>query len=193
MDLTIQPEIANMIMKKVSDFFSELANRAIEATNGSIDIILSASDIGTNEGMMISPELWKKYVKPWTSRVIEPFSKLGYKTWYHSDGDFTEILEDFIEMGLDIIDPIQPKAKNNDPKNLKARFGGKIVFSGGIDQQELLPFRTPEIVRKEVTRTIDILGDNGGYIVSSSNALQPDVPLENILSLFKTVQEYKYC
>jgi len=96
-------------------------------------------------------------------------------------------------MGLDIIDPIQPKAKNNDPKNLKARFGGKIVFSGGIDQQELLPFGTPEIVREEVTRTIDILGDNGGYIVSSSNALQPDVPLENILSLFKTVQEYKYC
>ena len=80
MDLTIQPEIANMIMKKVSDFFSELTNRAIEATNGSIDIILSASDIGTNEGMMISPELWKKYVKPWTSRSIEPFSKFGYKT-----------------------------------------------------------------------------------------------------------------
>ena len=192
MDLISQPEIAVMLMEKVSDFFFEIARRAIEATDGLIDIILSASDIGAQEGMMLSPELWRKRVKPWTSKLIEPFKKIGYKTFYHSDGEFTDVIEDFIGMGLDIVNPIQPKARNTNPENLKARFGGRIAFSGGIDTQELLPYGTSESVKKEVIRTINILGRNGGYIVASSNALQPDTPLENILSLYKTVQEYKY-
>ena len=142
--------------------------------------------------MIISPELWKKHVKPRTSKLIEPFKELGYITCYHSDGNITDVLEDFIEMGLDIVNPIQPKAKNTNPENLKAQFGEKIVFSGGIDTQELLPFGTSERIKKEVIRTINILGSKGGYIVFSSNALQPDVTIENILSLYKTVQKYKY-
>jgi uroporphyrinogen decarboxylase len=192
MDLIVQPEIAETLMKKVADFYYEITKRAIEATDGLIDIIFSGSDIGTQEGMMISPELWRKRVKPWTMRLIEPFKKIGYKTCYHSDGDFTDVIEDFIEGGLDIINPIQPKAKNNNPENLKARFGGKIAFWGGIDTQELLPFGTPERVKEEVIRTINILGDNGGYIVSSSNNIQPDTPMENILSFYRTAQDYRY-
>jgi len=191
-DLITQPEIAEMLMKKVSDFFFEVTRRAVEATGGLIDIIESLSDIGSQNGMILSPKLWRKYVKYWTGRLIEPFKKDGYKTSYHSDGDFTDVMDDLIEMGLDIVNPIQPKARNTDPENLKALFGDRIAFSGGIDIQELLPFGTPDDVKREVTRTINILGTNGGYIVASSNAIQPDTPLENILALYQTVREYNY-
>lgn len=192
MDLIIQPEIAEILMEKVSNFYLEITRRAIKTTDGLIDIIFSGDDIGTQEGMMISPELWRRRIKPWTRKLIESYKREGYKTCYHSDGDFTDVMEDFIEMGLDIVNPIQPKARGTNPENLKARYGGRIAFWGGVDTQELLPLGTQESVKKEVIRTINILGDNGGYIVASSNAIQPDTPLENILALYKTVREYEY-
>lgn len=192
MDLISRPEIATMIMEKVFNFHNEITNRALGVTDGLIDIITSGDDIGTQNGMILSPELWREKVKPWTRKLIEPFKKKGYKTFYHSDGDFTDVLEDFIDMGLDIVNPVQPKARNTDPESLRAKFGGRIAFSGGIDTQELLPFGTPETIKKEVIRTIEILGTTGGYIVAPSNNIQPDTPVENIISLYKTVQEYRY-
>ncbi len=191
-DLILQPEIINILMEKVLEFYHEVAKRALEATDGLIDIVFSADDIGTQNGMMISPELWRKYVKPWTRKLIKPFKEMGYKTCYHSDGDLIDVMDDFIEIGLDIINPVQPKAKNTNPENLRKKFGGRITFFGGIDTQELLPFGTPEKIKKEVRRIIKILGEDGGYIVAPSNNIQPDTPLKNILAVYDVVKKYNY-
>ena len=192
MDLVECPDIAELILRKVSQLNEEVARRAVDAAEGQIDIMWSSSDIGMQTGMMMSPDIWRRHVKPWQRGLIEPFKQMGLRTRYHSDGSFTPVIEDFIEMGLDLLDPIQPKAKDTDANTLQRLFGGRLSFYGGVDTQELLPMGSPAQVEAEVLRLIDVLGRNGGYVVAASNAIQPDVPVENILTLFRTAREYRY-
>lgn len=192
MDLVECPDIAEAISYNVSEFFLKRAKRAIEASEGRINIILSGGDIGTQRGMMLAPDLWRKHIKPYSEKLIKTFKDMGLITYYHSCGSLVPVIDDLIEMGLDILEPIQPKAEGMDPENLKKKFGGRLTFLGGIDEQELLPYGKPEDVKKEVERYIKILGSNGGYIVAPSHAIQPDTPMENILALYDAAKEYKY-
>lgn len=192
MDMVECPEIAETISRRVTEFYKERAMRAIEESDGQIDIIFSGGDIGTQRGMMLSPDLWRKYIKPWSKQLIKPFKEMGLKTFYHSCGSIVPVIEDFIEMGLDVLDPVQPKAEGMDPEYLKEHFGDRLSFHGGIDEQEILPFGAPEDVEKEVIRLINILGKNGGYIVAAAHAIQPDTPVENVLAMYRTACEYKY-
>ena len=192
LDMVERPEMAQFILEKLTRFWREITTRAVEASDGQIDIIWSVSDVGMQTGMIVSPELWRTQVKPWHRQFIEPFKRMGLKTRYHTDGSVAPIIEDLIEMGLDLLDPIQPKAAEMDAENLNARFGGRIAFYGGVDTQELLLYGTPRQVEREVLRLIRVLGRNGGYVVAASNAVQPDVPIENILTLYRTAREYRY-
>lgn len=189
MDLVECPDIAEAISRHAMEFYRERAMRVIEASNGQIDIIGSGGDLGSQRGMLLSPELWRKHIKPYSEQLIRPFKDMGLVTYYHSCGSITPVIEDFIEMGLDILDPIQPKAAGMDPAELKSRFGDRLTFHGGIDEQELLPRGTPSMVRKEVRRLIQILGKDGGYIVCPAHAIQPDTPVENILAVYKAANE----
>jgi uroporphyrinogen decarboxylase len=192
MDLVECPEIAETISRRAMEFYQARAMRAIEATDGRIDIIGSGGDIGTQRGMMLSPNLWRTHIKPYSEQLIRPFKDMGLKTLYHSCGSIVPVIEDFIEMGLDILDPIQPKAAGMEPEGLKSRFGDRLTFHGGVDEQELLPHGTVAEVRNTVQRLIDILGKEGGYIVCAAHAFQPDTPVENILALHETAREYRY-
>ena len=190
MDLVECPDIAEAISYHVVKFFKELDMRAVEESNGQIDIISSGGDIGTQRGMMLSPELWRRHIKPYSRELIRPFKDIGIATYYHSCGSILPVIEDFIEMGLDILDPIQPKAVGMEPEGLKERFGDRLTFHGGIDEQDLLPSGTPEEVRREAGRIIRILGREGGYIVCPAHAIQPDTPVENIVALYETAREF---
>jgi len=191
-DLVEYPEIAVAISRKVAEFCKKRAMRAIEESDGQIDIIRSGGDLGAQDGMILSPELWRKYIKQWSGELIKPFKEMGLKTFYHSCGSIVPVIEDFIEMGLDILDPIQPKAKGMDAKYLKDYFGSRLSFHGGVDEQKILPLGTTKDVEEEVVRLINILGKDGGYIVAPANALQPDTPVENVLAMFRAACEYKY-
>ncbi len=186
LDLVECPEIAETISSCVTDFYLKRALRAIEESDGQITIIGSGGDIGTQRGMMLSPALWRRHIKPYSEKLIRTFKDMGFITFYHSCGSIVPVINDFIEMGLDILDPIQPKAKGMEPENLKREFGDKLVFHGGIDVQELLPFGTPEEVSRETARLMDILGSDGGYIVAPAHAIQGDTPPENIMALYDT-------
>ena len=192
MDLVECPEIAEAISRHAMEFYKERAMRAIEASDGQIDIIGSGGDLGSQKGMMLSPELWRKHIKPYSEQLIRPFKEMGLKTFYHSCGSIVPVIEDFIEMGLDILDPIQPKAAGMEPDALKYQFGTRLTFHGGVDEQELLPRSTAEEVSNEVQRLIDILGKDGGYIVCSAHAIQPDTPVENILAMYEAAKHYCY-
>ena len=192
MDLVECPDIAEAICYYVTDFYKKRALRAIEESGGQIDIIGSGGDIGTQRGMMLSPDLWRKHIKPWSKQLIRPFKDMGLKTFYHSCGSIFPVIEDFIEMGLDILDPIQPKAKGMDLLKLNSYFGDRLTFHGGIDEQYLLPRGTPKEVRCEVERLVKICEKQGNYIVSPAHAIQADTPVENILAMYETVKEYRY-
>jgi uroporphyrinogen decarboxylase len=191
MDLVECPEIAQAISRKAAEFYKERTIRAIEATDGMIDLIGSGGDIGTQRGMMISPDLWRKHIKPYSAELITPFKKMGYHTFYHSCGSIIPVMEDFIEIGLDIMSPIQPKAKGMDAENLNRLFGGRITFHGGLDEQYLLPNGTPQDIEAETRRIMDALGTSGGYIISAAHAIQPDTPVGNILAMYRTAGSLK--
>lgn len=190
MDLVQCPDIAEAICSRAADFYKKRALRAIEQSGNRIDIIGSGGDIGTQRGMMLAPDLWRRHIKPYSRKLIQPFKDMGLKTFYHSCGSIVPVIEDFIEMGLDILDPIQPRAAGMAAEELKNRFGDRLTFHGGIDEQELLPQGTAEQVRRETLRLINVLGDSGGYIVCPAHAVQPDTPVENIVALYQAANEY---
>ena len=198
MDLIECPDIAEAICCHAADFYQKRALRAIEQSDGRIDIIGSGGDLGTQRAMMLDPDLWRRHIKPYSEELIRPFKKMGLKTFYHSCGSIVPVIEDFIEMGLDILDPIQPRAAGMSAEELKHRFGTRLTFHGGIDEQQLLPQGTPAEVRCEVEHIIHILGNGGqgealhgikpavgGYIVCPAHAVQPDTPVENIIALYE--------
>ncbi len=191
-DLVEEPELAEWLLQKITQFCKAITLRALEAAGGGVDIVWSSSDVGMQSGMMVSPDLWREKLKPFHRELVEPFKKLGLKTRYHTDGSVEPIIEDFIGMGIDLLDPIQPHTLGMDPENLNARFGGRISFYGGMDTQHLLPYGTVAEVESEMLRLIRVLGANGGYVAAASNAVQPDVPVENILALYRTAREYRY-
>ncbi len=192
MDLYVAPEITDAICRKVTEYYKERAMRVIEAANGRIDIIGSGGDIGGEEGMMLSPELWRERIKPYSKQLISTFKQMGLGTFYHSCGSLVPVINDFIEVGLDVIEPIQVTAAGMQPEPLFEQFGDRISFHGAIDEVQLLPHATPEEVYLETQRIISILGKNHGFIVSPSHQVQGDTSVENILAIFEAARDYKY-
>lgn len=192
LDLIDCPDIAEAICTHVAGFYKERALRAIEASDGQIDIIGSGGDIGSQRGLMLSPDLWREHIKPYSRQLIQTFKDMGLTTYYHSCGSIFPVIEDFIEMGLDILNPIQPEAVDMDAVTLQKHFGDRLCFHGGIDEQDLLPNGTADDVSKEVERIINVLGADGGYIVCPAHAFQPDTPAENMMAIYDTAQAYSY-
>ena len=191
-DLYENPEIVTAICSKVREYYFDRALRVLDATDGEVDIIGSGGDIGGQEHLMLSPAIWRELIKPHTAGLITPFKKMGLGTFYHSCGSVDAVIDDFVEVGLDLLDPIQVTAGGMQPENLFGKFGDRIGFHGAIDEVELLPHSTPKQVYDETTRIISILGGNGGYIVSPSHQVQGDTSVENILAIYNAVRDYKY-
>lgn len=190
-DIYDEPEIAEAISRKVADFYYKRAIRVLEASNGQIDVIGSGGDIGGQHTMMLSPEKWRSHIKPYSAKLITPFKEMGLKTFYHSDGAIVPVIDDFIRLGLDVLDPIQVGAAGMTPEELYPAFGDRLSFHGAIDEVELLPNATPEEVYDETTRVIGILGKNNGYIVSPTHQVQGDTSPENVIAIYRAVDDYK--
>jgi uroporphyrinogen decarboxylase len=155
------------------------------------DILWAGDDFGTQHGMIMDPGLWRKVFKPRIKWMFNEFRKVnpGIKLAWHSCGSIPEIIPDFIEIGLDILNPIQPRAKGMEPEFLKKEYGNDLVLFGGIDLQQLLPYNSPGNIKQQVKRICKILGKGGGYIMAPAHNIQPDTPVENVLALFEAVKE----
>lgn len=153
------------------------------------DIIWCGDDFGMQHGMIMDPETWRIWFKPRIKLMFEAFRKVSpeIKIAWHSCGSILPIIPDFIDLGLDILNPIQPRAKGMDPEYLKKEFGKDLVFFGGIDVQELLPYKSPLEIKKEVTRICQILGEEGGYIAAPAHNIQPDTPVANVLAMYEAI------
>ncbi|MBN2557670.1 MAG: hypothetical protein JXB33_02820 [Clostridia bacterium] len=189
-DIYDEPGIAEAISRKVAEIYYQRAMRVIEASDGMIDIIGSGGDIGGQNALMLSPGKWRKHIMPYSAKLITPFKEMGFRTFYHSDGAITPVIDDFIGMGLDILDPIQVGAAGMTPEELFPAFGDRLSFHGAIDEVELLPNASPDEVYAETQRIMGILGGNNGYIVSPTHQVQGDTSPENILAICAAVDEY---
>lgn len=193
LDLIDDPIMAKKIMEKITDFFIILAKNSIEIAKGRIDMVRLHDDIASQQSLLMSKGMWRSHIKPFYIKFFDFYKKYGVKKYYHSCGSMGPIIEDLIELGLDVLNPIQFSAKDfPGPEELKSRYGSRLSFEGGMDVQTVLPFYTPENIRNETLRLMSILGKNGGYIIESSHALQPDTSPENIMAMYDTALKYFY-
>jgi len=184
-DFIINPLFAHELISRVTKFKTEYFISILKEAPRMIDIVFTADDIATQRGLLMSLEMWGKDIKPYHKKMNEALKSFGIKVMYHSDGAVMEAIPGLLDMGIDILDPIQLSAEGMDPSILKAKYGDKLSFHGGIDVQSVLPKKTPEEVRRFVRNLKEILGRNGGYIIAPSHAIQPDTPIENILAAFE--------
>lgn len=183
MDMMLEEEYLGILMDKIMNYIIIAGKKLIEM---GVDILWCGDDFGSQQCMIIDPENWRSIFKPRIKYMFEEFRKArpDIKIAWHSCGSILPIIPDFIEIGLDILNPIQPLAKGMDPLFLKNTYGKDLVFFGGIDVQELLPNGSPQMVKDEIRRRIDILGKGGGYILAPAHNIQPDTPIENIIAFF---------
>jgi uroporphyrinogen decarboxylase len=170
--------------KKVIDVYYSLLGKYIHYTS-------SGDDFATQTSLFISPDMFRTLIAPYFKERISHTKKYTTAAYlHHSCGSVFPIIPDLIGCGVEILNPIQPKAKDMQPENLKKTYGEKIVFHGGIDTQEILPFGTKESIEANVKATIEILNQNGGFIVAAAHNIQEDVPPQNLVYMLKAAKEY---
>ncbi len=179
------PEFTQVLLGRISDFFYDHHRRMFEACDGLIDVAQVTDDLGTQTGPMISPELYRAFYAPHHRRFIDLCHQFGIRVMHHDDGACRVFLPLLVEMGIDILNPVQWTCPGMDMRELKAEFGSRLCFHGAVENQRILPFGTPAEVRAEVRHCIDALAsDRTGYILAPCHNLQGNTPVDNILALY---------
>lgn len=186
------PDFIQALVKKTGELCKTLMGHFLDECGDVIDIIKIGDDLGMQSSLLLSPKMYRQYIKPVHADYIAFIkSRTKAKVFFHTDGDVFPLIPDFIEMGIDILNPIQTSAgKMSNLPELKKQFGKDLIFCGAIDTHRVLPFGTPNEVRAEVKRIIELLGEDGGYMLSSVHTVLEDVPPENILAMVDAVEEF---
>jgi uroporphyrinogen-III decarboxylase len=155
-------------------------------------VYLTGTDFGMQTGPFVSPKTYRQLYQPFHRRLNDWIhDHTSWKTFIHSCGSIVALLDDFIEAGFDIVNPVQCSAADMDPRELKRRFGDRVIFwGGGVDTQRTLPFGTPDQVRAEVRDRIRAFGPGGGFVFNPIHNVQPQTPVENLQAMFQALQEY---
>jgi uroporphyrinogen decarboxylase len=189
-DLIADPEFAHALMRKVTDIMLAGVTRHLEEVGPYIDVLITGDDLGTDSSLMMSPQVYRRMIKPYHAELMAAIKqKTKAKIFFHSDGNIYPLIGDLIDIGVDLINPVQVSAGDmGDTARLKREFGKNISFCGAIDTQTVLPRGTPEEVRAEVRGRIKDLAPGGGYIVASVHCIQPDVSPQNVLAMCDEVK-----
>lgn len=190
MDMAMEEPYVDALFDKVAAFHTAVGCKLVEL---GADLIWCGDDLGSQNGPMISNDMFCRYFKPRIQKMFAEFKKINpnVKIAWHSCGSILPLIPEFIEIGLDVLNPIQPLATGMEPQWLKDTYGDKLSFFGGVCVQELLPKGTPEQIRAEVHRRIGILGEGGGFLIAPAHNIQADTPIENVIAFFDAVKSYK--
>jgi uroporphyrinogen decarboxylase len=188
-DFVLNPDLAEHILEIPYRYHLTAAKKLVEM---GVDMIWIGDDVGAQSRMLISPRHWRQYLKPRMANFIAELKSINpqVKVAYHSDGYIYPIISELIEIGLDVLNPIQPASM--DPARLKKEFGDKLCFWGSIDEQHTLPFGSPEDVKAEVRNRLKTIGKNGGLIIAPTHHVQLDTPMENFWAMINTVTQTGY-
>jgi len=191
-NLLVEPEFAQALLWKIEELSEKLMGHFLDEAGDRLDMIKIGDDLGTQESLMISPETYRSMLKPVHAKLISFIkSKTRAKIFFHSDGDVYDLIPDFIEIGIDILNPIQSWAgRMSDLARLKKTYGKNLVFCGALDTQHILPHGTPEQVRQEVKRVCSTLGKGGGFMLAAVHTIMDEVPAENILAMADALKEF---
>lgn len=184
-DIITEDEVGTAIIDRRVDFYYEWCRHGLEAGNGNIDILHLGEDLGTQKGPTVSPEMFDTFFRPRLQKFIDLAHEYGAKAMLHSCGSTRLLQSRLIDMGLDILDSVQPEPVGMNPEELKHEFGDKLTFCGMMSTQITLPHGTVEECRKEARHRLDVIGKGGGYIFAPAHNIQPDTPLENILAIYE--------
>lgn len=188
-DMALGEDYVEVLLDRVAAFSTALGKRLVEL---GVDGIWFGDDFGAQNGMMISPKMWRKIFKPRYRELFQEFKAANPNLllMYHTDGAVAPILEDLIEIGLDVFNPVQPNVPGHDPQELKTKFGDRMAFWGAIDQQNLLPNGTAAEIEVDVAEKIRVLGAGGGYMCAPAHIIQADVSLENVEAFIAAVKKH---
>ncbi len=179
------PELVCSIMECYTDIFISNFRALMSKAEHLVDMVYTYDDIATQDGLMISPDMWRQYILPFHQKLNKVVREYDVKLMYHSCGAVRPLIPAFIEeLDIDVLNPLQPRAKGMDMAFIKETYGDRLSFHGGVDLQRTLPFGTVEDVQNEVSNLCHILGKDGGYICTSAHYIQGDVPVRNILALY---------
>ncbi|RKY61161.1 MAG: hypothetical protein DRP95_03215, partial [Candidatus Latescibacterota bacterium] len=188
--MVLNPEIAHAIFSHIRNFYMTYEERILEAADGELDLLLTGDDFGSQNGPLVSPAMWEEFLGEGFRQYIALAHSYGVKVMHHTCGSVWPLIPLMLERGLDVLQSLQPEASDMDPWALKAEFGERLSFQGGISVQRTLPFGTPEEVRREVRNRIEALAPGGGYILGTAHNIQADVPMENFKALMEAYREY---
>jgi uroporphyrinogen-III decarboxylase len=189
MDLVVNPDFVERLFDIPFNCHLTAAKKLVEM---GVDMIWIGDDVGAQDRMLISPDTWRRFFKPRMATFISTLKSINpdAKVAYHSDGNIYPIIPELIEIGLDVLNPIQPRSM--DPEKVKKEYGDKLCFWGSIDEQHTLPFGTPAEVGKEVITRVTTLGKNGGLIIGPTHHVQLDTSLENFWAMVNTITKTPY-
>ena len=155
-----------------------------------VDVIYYGEDIASQQDLLMSHDMWRRWLKPRLARAIASAKavKPDLLFLYHSDGNVTRVVPELIEVGVDVLNPIQPECM--DVVALKTQFGDRLAFNGGISVQQTMPWGTPDDVRREVKHLIETVGEGGGLMIAPAHTIEPEVPWENIVAFHEAVDEH---
>lgn len=187
-DLVENPEIVEYCLGRLFDLAYETTRRIYETIPGKVLLTYIAEDMGAQTDLLFSPRHIRRFLFPGMKRMIDLAHAAGAYVFHHNDGNITRILPELVELGIDILNPIQWRAVGMHRQYLKQTYGSRIVFHGAMDNQHTLPFGTVDEVRAEVRENIAILGAGGGYILAPCHNIQPNTPVENVLAMYAEAQ-----
>lgn len=184
-DMVTDRAMAAYIMDRITDIHVTNLEKALTEARGMIDVVYFYDDVASQNSLLFSKKTWRDLIRPRHQRVTETARAFNVKVMYHSDGAIAPLIPELIDLGIDILNPIQTNVPGMEPAFLKKEFGDKLCFHGGIDIVSTLRIGTPADVRNEVLSRIADLGGNGGYILSSSHHIQGDTPLANVSAMYE--------
>jgi uroporphyrinogen decarboxylase len=188
-DMALNAPYVECLLDKCMNFMLAMGRRLVEL---GVDGIWAGDDFGGQNGMLISPKMWRRYFKERYRHLYAELKAVNPHVliMQHSDGAIAPILDDWIEVGMQVFNPVQPGVPGHDPEELKRRFGERLSFWGAIDQQNLLPFGSAEEIEADVKSKIEVLGRGGGYMIAPAHIIQADTPMENVESFIDAVKKH---
>jgi uroporphyrinogen decarboxylase len=190
-DIANDRKLMECLFDAVLDVNLSMCRMILQEVGNEVDVLMVSDDLGFQDSLMISPSLYREIIKPRHKKYFQLMHEMSpAKVLFHTCGSVADIVDDLIEIGVAAIHPVQVTAAGMEPRKLKEKYGDKLVFWGWIDTQYILPRGNVGEVKAEVERRIDELGENGGYILGAVHNIQPDVPLDNILAMYKYGRDY---
>lgn len=188
-DMAMGEAYVETLIEKAKCFSLSIGKKLVSM---GVDGVWAGDDFGAQHGMLISPSMWRKYFKEQYREIYAELKSVNpdVTIMQHCDGAVAPILGDWIEVGLEVFNPVQPNVPGHEPEDLKSQFGDRLSFWGAIDQQQLLPFGTPEEIEADVKAKIEVLGRGGGYMVAPAHIIQSDTSVENVEAFISSVKEH---